>query len=161
MIRRQFFLYSFSAYILFSVVNSICFFIELHYPQIGYSGQMKSIELFVSPFIFSILLYITALVIDFVRKRWYVIFPLMTLLVKFLIILFFGYNMYVGDLLITVSSSFTVLFDFSLVALNKFWIQNNNSEIFLITFGMFVYQVAVLYLTKLIVDKISSISPRV
>lgn len=145
-------LYALISFLIFSLITTVCYFIIYKFSKIGYQNIIKLSEIYTFPFIYSFSLFLCIKLLKPIRNKWYLLFPLFILLVKFIFICF-GYDIYSGDFLLSTLLSFSQLFNILLWQLDISGLQNNATEILLITLGSFIYQVTVLVIANTMVNK--------
>lgn len=150
MMRRGF-LYVLISFLILGLANVVCYIIIKQYTNISSQAFW---ELFISPLGFSLLLFVCLLFIKWIRNKWVIVFPLFFLILKGLLLLRVGYSLSLADSMLTLSQNFSNLFSIILFQLQKNNYSSEVVEILVLTVGMFIYQVVILYLAKRIGDRV-------
>ena len=128
--KNRFVLLFIISFLLFSLINTICYTAIHFIPSIGYRDSSKLIEIYIFPLLFSSSIILFNLnCFERAKSKWFIWLPFLILIIKLFIVLCIGYDIYVADLLVSSSSAFSELFNLFLHLLDANNIQNDITEI--------------------------------
>jgi|SRR6218665_1248206 len=133
------------SFLLFSSINSVCFFLITSIDGIGFTN-IRVLEIFTFPFFFCVELLGFSFLI---KRRIYILFPLLVLAIKALIILLGDKIYYLWwDIIVFLTIYFSFLFNIGQYYIQAHHVDFNFGIIELLfhTVGMFLYQAAIIFL---------------
>ena len=153
---RQQLLYALVTFLLLSFINVVCYILINKYENAGYNNFYGFESNFLLPLLYTVFLFWGFRYVKPMRRKWVIAYPGFFVVIKLILIFTRGHNVAVADGLLTFTEGFSNLFSIILFHMAKGGYYNNTTEILTITAGMFLYQVIVLWLARMIVDRVLS-----